>query len=198
MAATTISYRWLDQPIALFVHAEVPHYEPLARLNHIPDPLIPLAIVTFIGLTFWNLSGRHLMKSQAVALACSISVIVTEATKTQLKFVFGRSWPETWIQNNPSFIHDGAYGFNLFHGGAAYASFPSGHMAATCAVISVLWINYIKNRAIYLFLASAIGMGLIGAGYHFLSDVIAGAFVGASTGWMATALWPTRELVGAK
>jgi membrane-associated phospholipid phosphatase len=35
----------------------------------------------------------------------------------------------------------------------------------------------------------AVAIGLIGANYHFLSDIIAGAFVGVSTGWMATALW---------
>lgn len=41
----------------------------------------------------------------------------------------------------------------------------------------------------------AIAISLIGANYHFLSDIIAGAFVGVSTGWMATALWQTRNPV---
>jgi hypothetical protein len=31
------------------------------------------------------------------------------------------------------------YGFNFFHGGHGYASFPSGHTAVTCAVVTVLW-----------------------------------------------------------
>jgi hypothetical protein len=90
---------------------------------------------------------------------CSISLIVAETIKSQLKFACGRLWPETWVANNPSFIHDGAYGFNLFHGGAGYASFPSGHTAATC-------------------------------------DVIAGGFVGTSTGWMTVALWQARQSRG--
>ena len=33
-------------------------------------------------------------------------------------------------------------------------------------------------------------VGLVVANYHFLSDVIAGAFVGVTAGWIATALWP--------
>ena len=70
-------------------------------------------------------------------------------TKSQLKLVFGRTWPDTFRDNNPSFLHDGVYGFNFFHGGHAYASFPSGHTAVTCAVISVLWIYYPAWRRLY-------------------------------------------------
>jgi membrane-associated phospholipid phosphatase len=97
------------------------------------------------------------------------------------------------VQNNPSFIRDGAYGFNFFHGGPGYASFPSGHTAATCAVISVLWIMVPKWRPLYALVVLAVAAGLIGANYHFLSDVIAGGFVGSSTGWMTAALWQARQ-----
>jgi membrane-associated phospholipid phosphatase len=62
-------------------------------------------------------------------------------------------------------------------------------------VISVLWIFYPKLRAIYLFVFLAVAIGLIGANYHFLSDIIAGAFVGVSTGSMAAALWQARRPV---
>jgi membrane-associated phospholipid phosphatase len=47
-----------------------------------------------------------------------------------------------------------------------------------------------------LFVVFAVAIGLIGATYHFLSDFIAGAFVGVSTGWMTTTLWQTRGLNG--
>jgi len=33
-------------------------------------------------------------------------------------------------------LRDGSYGFGPFHGGQNYASFPSGHTAVTCSVIS--------------------------------------------------------------
>ena len=42
----------------------------------------------------------------------SVSVIVAEAIKSHLKVVFGRTWPETWINDNSSFIDNGVYGFN--------------------------------------------------------------------------------------
>jgi membrane-associated phospholipid phosphatase len=36
---------------------------------------------------------------------------------------------------------------------------------------------------------AAVVIGLIGANFHFLSDCIAGAFLGASTGWIVVMLW---------
>ena len=78
------------------------------------------------------------------------------------------------------------------HGGSAYQSFPSGHMAATCTVITVLWIRYPRFRQIYLIVGLIVGAALVGGNYHFLSDVIAGTFVGLSSGWFATVVWDTR------
>jgi membrane-associated phospholipid phosphatase len=91
----------------------------------------------------------------------------------------------------PSFLRDGIYGFNLFHGGRSYASFPSGHTAVTC--ITVLWIYYPKWRPLYALAVVAVGVGPIGANYHFLGDVISGGFVGISSGWMLTSLWKAHQ-----
>ncbi len=187
--AVVIAYLWIDRPIALVAHHQLAHHETFVQLTHIPDPFMPLAVIAFVVLGLWRLSGRALTRLQATAAIASISLVMTEATKNLLKYVFGRTWPETWVRNNPSFIHDGAYGFNPFHGGQGFASFPSGHTAVTCAVISVLWIAYPTWRPLYALAVAAVAVGLIGANYHFLSDVIAGGFVGVSTGWMATALW---------
>jgi len=191
--ACAVSYEWLDRPISIFFNRSVARPEPFAQLTHLPDPFIPLAIIVFFGLGLWSLSGRILSRIQKCAFLCSISLIVAEATKAQLKFVFGRTWPDTWVHNNPSFIRDGIYGFNFFHGGPEYASFPSGHMAVTCAVVSVLWLYFPSVRTVCTLVGLAVAVGLIGANYHFLSDVIAGAFVGISSGWMVTSLWKAHE-----
>ena len=187
-----VCYLWLDRPLALLAHAHSGQRETFARLTHIPDLLNPAAAIAFVAFGLWVFAGRSLSKVLTAGVLCSISLIVGETIKGQLKFVFGRYWPDTWVQNNPSFIHDGAYGFNFFHGGAGYASFPSGHTAATCAVISVLWILFPRLRPLYALVVLAVAVGLIGANYHFLSDVIAGGFVGTSAGWMTAALWQAR------
>jgi membrane-associated phospholipid phosphatase len=192
--AVVISYFWLDRPIALFVHNQLPRNSRvlLEPITYIPNPLIWVATITFLALGIQGLAGRPLSKLQAAILLCSVSLVMAETIKSELKFVFGRTWPETWHQNNPSFIHDGIYGFNLFHGGDAYQSFPSGHITAICAAASVLWIYYPRLRPIYLIVTLATLVSLVGTNFHFLSDTIAGIFVGASTGLMATMLFARR------
>jgi membrane-associated phospholipid phosphatase len=160
-----------------------------AQFGRIPDPWIPLAVIGFVSLGLLALAGRQLSRLQIAAFAASIAVIVAEAAKDQLKYLFGRTWPETWLHNSPSFIRDGVYGFNFIHGGSEYQSFPSGHMGATCAVMTVLWIWYPRFRWAYGVVAVVVGAALVAGNYHFLSDVLAGAFVGASIGWMTTAVW---------
>jgi membrane-associated phospholipid phosphatase len=146
--------------------------------------LLSLLILAWCGL--WALIERPLSRVQSVALACSISFIAANFINNQLKYAFGRTWPETWIQNNPSLIQSGVFGFNPFHGGPGFASFPSGHVAAVCAVITVLWWSYPNLRPIYAACVAAVAVGLIGANYHFLSDIIAGIFVGISVGYITT------------
>jgi len=192
-----VSFQWFDRPIALLVHRG-PHVSDNSGLwewlTHIPNPLIPLALIAFVVLGLRALIARSLSNYQAAAFVCSLSVIFAETAKTQLKFVFGRTWPETWTGNNPSFIRDGVYGFNFLRGEGAYQSFPSGHMAATCAVLSVLWIWYPRLRWLWTVGGLAVGAGLVGANYHFLSDVIAGAFLGTSAGLLVNAIWKVSGL----
>ncbi len=190
VVAVSGAYLWLDQPIALYVHdhAVSGHNGLFVGLTHIPDPLMPIAVVVLLGVGFRAMAGFPLSKHYAAALVCSLSYLMAEATKDQLKFLFGRTWPETWTHDNPSFIRDGVYGFNFLHEGVAYQSFPSGHTAATFSVISALWVLYPRWRILYGLAALAVCLGLIGANYHFLSDVIAGGFVGITTGMLALAM----------
>ena len=57
-----------------------------------------------------------------------------------------------------SFIRDGVYGFHPFHGGPAYTAFPSGHIAAICAVVFVLWACYPKFKAFYALFVAAVAI----------------------------------------
>ena len=186
-----LSYQWLDRPIALFLH------QPRLRspdswwalLTHVPNPLIPAAIIILLALGLRAFVKRPLPGYQVVAIVCSISVVVTELIKDKMKFLFGRSWPESWMGNNPSFIRDGIYEFHFLQGGGVFSAFPSGHMATSCAVLAVLWLCYPRFRIFYSLVGLGVGAGLVGANYHFLSDVIAGAFLGTSVGWLVSSIW---------
>ena len=117
-------------------------------------------------------------------------VVMAEEVKDGLKWVFGRPWPETWRKNdNSSFIRNHDYAFHWFRGGSGFNSFPSGHMTATLAVLSVLWLCYPRFRPLYALVALAVMVGLVGSNFHFLGDTIAGAFLGVTVGWMTLALY---------
>lgn len=188
------SYLWLDRPIALIAHEELQRFHLFEKLTHIPEALTPLAVVAMLVLGLRGLTRRPLSRFQTVLLLSGASLAVAVVIKDQLKFAFGRPWPETWTHNNPSFIRDGAYGFHPFHtGGGAYASFPSGHAAMICTVMTVFWICYPRLRPLYGLCMVAVAVGLVGANFHFLSDVIAGSFLGISSGWLGVSLWEIGE-----
>jgi membrane-associated phospholipid phosphatase len=183
------SYLWLDRPIALFVHARLQGIDLFGELTHIPDMLVVIALVAVAAVGLRGLTGRPLSKFLTVVMVSGVSLAAAVIVKDELKLAFGRTWPETWVRNNPSFIRDGVYGFFPFRGGPWYASFPSGHTTAICTVMTVLWLCYPRYRALYALTMAAVAIGLVGADFHFLSDVIAGGFLGISAGWVGVVLW---------
>lgn len=136
--AVAVSYQWLDRPIALAMHGGLVQqgHGWWTLMTRIPNPLVPLATLVVIGLGVQVVRGRAVSKVQIAAFLAGCATVATEAIKEQLKFLFGRTWPETWSGNNPSFVRDGVYGFHFFHVGPDYNAFPSGHMATTCAMRS--------------------------------------------------------------
>src|SRR5438552_3523790 len=185
-AGVIASYLWLDQPIAFFVHRNVADKTMFIWLQRLPIVFLLLSLLVLAWCGLWALMDRPFSRVQSVGFACSLSFIATNFINNQLKYAFGRTWPDTWIENNPSLIRNGVFGFNPFHGGPGFASFPSGHVAAVCAVITVLWWSYTSLRPIYLACVAAVAIGLVGANYHFLSDILSAIFVGVSAGYITT------------
>ena len=141
-------------------------------------------VILLAGLAW--LAGRELRRPERVALAVALAVLAASSIKDQLKRAFGRTWPETWINHNPSWIDNGVFGFFPYHGGAGWASFPSGHTTVTAAAMAVLWCAYPRLRPIVWIPVALVVVGLLGADYHFVGDMLAGGFLGAAAGvWIA-------------
>lgn len=189
--AVIVTYAWIDRPTAFFAHDHLTQYKFFGKLPLISEWLFPIAAVVFLTVAARVLLNQTVSRSHGYLFLCSLSLVVSETIKEQIKYLFGRTWPETWTNNNPSLIHDNVYGFHPFHSGQAYSSFPSGHTNAICAVMAVLWFAYPRYRALYVVPVAAVIIGLIGADFHFVSDIIAGGFIGASTGWILVIFWQT-------
>lgn len=178
--ATLIAYIWLDRPFAIWSHAHLHGYVIFDRMTLLTGWFPPIAVTVICLAGFAKYLGWQLPKWAEALLLCSVSLVVARAAKDQLKIVFGRTWPETWVNNNPSLIRDNVFTFNPFHGGAGYESFPSRHTTGICAVIGVLWLYYLRFRVLYVLPVLVVTVGLLGANYHFVSDVVAGCFLGTA------------------
>jgi membrane-associated phospholipid phosphatase len=172
---------FVDRPTARFAHASLAHHDIFRRLTLLPQLLAPIAFVVLI--VFGLAALRHPLRGtpQLLFLA-SLSMVIADALDLWLKGAFGRTWPETWVQGNPSFIANHVYGFFPFHGGAGWASFPSGHMTAICGFCAPLWFLAPHLRPVWLVIMGLVAVGLFGMDYHFISDMIAGTGLGFAVG----------------
>jgi len=177
-----LSVVWLDRPVAGFFHVLLGRPEILERLVRTPGLFIPLAALAVISIVVRRLAGLTIATSDTVLALVCLSATIGQVINSPLKFLFGRTWPIVLFRRD-------IYGFFPFHGGAAYASFPSGHTAAVCAVLFVLWVWHPRFRPAYVVMAFGCAAGLVAANYHFVGDVVAGAFVGITAGMLAQGIW---------
>jgi len=187
--AVVACYFFVDRPVAWFVHNHRFYSDEFLEWpQFLSDRLGYVVIVGIAGVVAWRL-WRPGSQLQTLLLAIAANLVATAGIKALLKWVFGRTWPETWINNNPSLIADGVYGFHPFHFGSAYQSFPSGHAATTFAVVSILWLSQPRWRWLYATVGGIVCVALVGLNFHFVGDVIAGAMLGSITGVYATRLF---------
>jgi membrane-associated phospholipid phosphatase len=181
-------YWWVDRPVAFYVHRE--KFADIYWLKWLtyPPPVVqtwsPLALVILMVRRAW---GPLSAAERTLFVAC-LSLIVADEFRESGNGLFGRYWPETWIDNNPSLIGSGAYGFHPFHSGVDDGSFPSGHATRILGFMTVYWLGMPRGRAFYVMVSVPMLISMIGMNYHFVGDVIAGSFLGGIVGTYAAAL----------
>jgi membrane-associated phospholipid phosphatase len=187
--AVVVCVFWLDRPIALLAYESFGRHRAAQRLAETPGIFGPLVVLAFAVLLVRWMLARRFGTIDTIANLCTVSLAAGDPLKGCLKFLFGRTWP---AYSEPSFIFEGAYGFHPFHGGPDFGSFPSGHTAAVCAVAVILWIYMPMVRTLCVVGVVTISVALLAGDFHFLSDVIAGAFVGMSLSALVVNMWEHR------
>lgn len=169
-----ICVRFLDVPVALFVKQ---HLYANARWSSLtstlPDLLLMVVLLTTVAaFSIYRIRTRKGIRDSATNLAKLITWVapVSFLAKHVLKFVFGRITTRAWVQD------PGLYGFYWFR--SDYNGFPSGHMVVVVTLLAALWRFYPRSRPYGLALAGLLAAALVATNYHFLSDVIVGAYLG--------------------
>lgn len=175
-----LAIAFVDRPLSTFAHADFHGQQAFVWLTWIVDPIPPLAVVGLIGAGIAAVAGWRPGSRGRILLAACLATVVALVVKDELKILFGRTWPETWTNNNPSWIKDGVFGFEPFHGGNGWFSFPSGHTTLVTAPMMVLYLCWPRLRMVWLAVIALVVIGLLGADYHWLSDTIAGFYLGTA------------------
>lgn len=187
--AVLVSYRFLDARIALSAKQLLNSADSLQAITtDIPDILF-LLVFFGSGLLWANYllhKRRGISNIQtSFSLLAGSAVPLAYFLKWLLKYVFGRTNTRSWLANQA------CDGFHWFHGGENYSSFPSGHMAVFTAFFAAVWLLYPRYRCISSGGLLLLAVALLATGYHFLSDVIAGAYLGLVAACI-TKMWLSR------
>lgn len=112
-------------------------------------------------------------KFQDAAFTSLQSVLYTNFTVNTAKFIFARERPDHY---------EGPYDFEFFEANAT--SFPSGHTSTAFALV-VPWVVYYPNAFTYSLMALPVSTAIarVSKGRHWMSDVTAGALIGAYWGY---------------
>ncbi|MCL1138366.1 phosphatase PAP2 family protein [Shewanella pneumatophori] len=172
------SVLFLDRPISTWMHHNIDAsalFKPLSQMPLLFEVLSGLVILSCLVAKFRG-------KVADLALALVFTLMSATILRVGAKWVFGRTWPETWLHldsgGNPSWITHGVEGFHPFMAGTAYNSFPSGHALFTFALVSVFWWRLPKFYPLWLAAMLGAIAGQLGQNYHFLGDLLAGATLG--------------------
>ncbi len=165
----------LDGAIALAIEAYVRSGRLVGEYtDDIPDLLLPFVIT--LSAAMWT--ARHLRIRRGIRDVLTdfyrlggTVLPVSHVAKTAFKLLFGRIQTRVWLVD-PAAAHQ------WFHSGEGHNGFPSGHMTVFAALAAACWAFYPELKGPCLFLLALLGAALVLSNYHFLSDVVAGGYLG--------------------
>ena len=181
--AVAFTFKHVDLPVALAVYPLSKH---VAGVGLGSAVLLTFEAVIFLILAAIRIArGRVSALSKAVAVACVASICAYAINASVLKVIFG--------VEPPLAVLGGARHVAHFFAGSPDSCFPSGHMALAGAFGGVLMRLYRKSIVPLALLLLAGGCLLVLGDWHFVSDVVAGTFVGVSAGILAGEIWQAHE-----
>jgi membrane-associated phospholipid phosphatase len=176
--ACAVCIRWIDFPVAYLFQNDAGQFSGLGRnLGSsvlVTGEVILLAVLAAIRLVRGELPDY----GKALFVATLTSLASFDANDYILKVIFGR-------QNPIAFLHIPNVHIFYFMQGDDHSSFPSGHMVMAAAFAAVLVRIYPRTFPVFAVLLTISAIALLVGEWHFVSDIIAGAFVGGTAGFVA-------------
>jgi len=191
VAVALFCIEYVDHTAAGYIEMHFRHTEPGAALERMflyADVFVVLPFVFMMACGLWALSGKRTAKWAEIPLHCCWSMVWTVTATLILKHIFGRISSEIWVAGRTDFQGSGFSGFHLLHGNIGYEAFPSGTASITASIVSVVWMLAPKMRPLVALVMVFFATAVVLVNYHYVSDVVAGAFLGATIGYMTVRL----------
>lgn len=176
-AVGVVSYLWIDLPLARAFHGLDPRLHSIldfiTRFGEGGIYLVPLGLV-FLW-TWLKHASAWAWRSGFVFAAVALPGLVADIMKP----VFGRARPVLLFREH-------LFGFTWAGAHANSWSFPSGHSTTVAALAVALCAIYRPAWPAYGLLALAVMASRVILDQHYLSDVIAGGYLGVVAAWGLT------------
>lgn len=178
-----LSILYADRPVAEYLNRRV-YGTAVADtaewiLNPLPWGLGAMAAVALYAALL-ALARKPIGPRLAALLPCSLAALAAVTIAEALKLLIGRS------DAYPSYLVGGEYGVRPLHGAPGFSSFPSATTAGTCAAVAACWAGLGRWRSAVIVIMLAVPLAIILVIGHWVSDVLAGAWLGGFTGWEVT------------
>lgn len=184
-AVVALSFAHIDVPIALHFWKVGRFLSPLNTAFG-AAVILSLESAVALGLILARVVRGHISRfGEVLAIACLASICSYGINSEVLKPFFGVPIPAE--------VMEGAtHAFNFLKG-SGNSGFPSGHMVLAGAFAGVFMsLHRASVWPLAALLVLAAGLLVVGD-WHFLSDVIAGTFVGVSAGILAGGAWTVHS-----
>ncbi len=171
---------WLDRPVAIWFQAHGDETMNLFRRLSLPGDSVWYLVGGGIGAPLaYVLSRRYVAPARDRLLMLAsrfaflfLAVAATGIAVDLLKILVGRSRPRHLFQDGLMTMAPGSLS-------SSWWSFPSGHSTTVGTVAMVLVLLFPRFAWAWIALALAVALGRVGATAHFISDTIAGLWLGA-------------------
>jgi membrane-associated phospholipid phosphatase len=178
---------YVDRPLALYFSREITESGIRGLLVWLVlpfGPILSIAIIVVVAAGLRSLSGREFPSRLRPLIVPTVAMAIGTGVEFILKVVTARG--EIW----PTYIHDKQYGFDFLHYRDGWRSFPSGTAIGLFALVGVLLVHRSRWSSTALCISIVLCATLTIVTYHWLSDVIAGMFLGLTIGYAVASLFP--------
>lgn len=175
---TPVSVRYFDGYVQkTFQNHQNQYYDYLFKtVNYGGDGLIVSSAWAILGIYGYIKRDTAIINLSKAGI---LGFVVSGSCALALKFLFGRARP---------YLKEGPHKFSPFNIKDDYNSLPSGHTAVSFSVAGVFW-QRVDNKFLRLSsiaLATSVGLARIYFNRHWLSDVILGAGLGFTGGYISS------------